>query len=124
AVSGFLDDYALLIQAGISLFQITGEEEWLVLAEKLLDVTMSIFHDNEKSLFYYTAKEPKPVLTNHFQIEDNVIPSANSVMAHNLYSMYLLLGKPEYKEMAEKMTWHIVPHFQKYPQAFANWGQL
>lgn len=124
AVDGFLDDYALLIQAGISLFQISGEDEWLDLAGQLLDYTVRNFRDDNNGLFYYAAKEPKPVLTNHYQIEDNVIPAANSVMANNLISMYLLHGKPVYREMAENMTENLVPHFQKYPQAFANWGNL
>lgn len=124
AVAGFLDDYALVIQAFNSLFEITGQEEWLQSAKKLLDFTLKRFYDQDKGLFLYTAKDPKPAVPNFFQIEDNVIPSANSVMADNLFRMYLLYGNTHYKEIAEKMLQQVVPHFIKYPHAFANWGNL
>jgi uncharacterized protein YyaL (SSP411 family) len=64
------------------------------------------------------------VLTNHFQNEDNVVPASNSVMANNLYRLYLLCGKPEYLTTAKKMLQHITPQFPKYPMAYANWGTL
>ncbi len=123
-VNGFLDDYALLIQAYISLFEVTGEENWIHLARQLLEITFKQFYDETSGLFYYIAKHPAPSISNHFQNEDNVIPAANSVMANNLHRLHLLFGDTEYLEKAQKMLQHVIPHFQKYPYAFANWGQL
>lgn len=124
AVDGFLDDYALLIQAYISLFEITGEELWLQSAQLLLEYTLDQFYDEPSGLFFYSAKDPKPSVSNHFQKEDNVIPAANSVMANNLHKLYLLYGNSDYLENSKKMLQHILPHFEKYPYAFANWGSL
>ncbi len=124
AVNGFLDDYALLIQAYISLFEITGDELWLQHVQQLFEYAMNQFYDEASGLFFYSAKEPKPSVSNHFQNEDNVIPAANSVMAHNLHKLYLLYGNSEYLGKLKKMLQHIVPHFEKYPHAFANWGNL
>lgn len=124
AVAGFLEDYALVIQAFIALFEISGETEWLKSAEQLLKYTEDHFYDDAAGLFFFSEKENSAVLTNHFQNEDNVVPAANSVMANNLHALYLLLGKPEYLTRAKKMIYHITPHFSKYPHAFANWGNL
>ena len=124
SVDGFLEDYALTIQAFISLFSVTGDEEWLIIAQKLTDYSFTRFYDEESGLFFFSEKDTDSVLTNHFQNEDNVIPAANSVMANNLHRLYLLLGKPEYKTFSEKMLQHITPYFDRYPMAYANWGSL
>lgn len=123
-VDGFLEDYALIIRAFISIFEISGEQEWLKTAGQLVEYSFDHFYDESSGLFYFSEKKSDAVLTNHFQNEDNVIPAANSVMANNLHTLYLLLGKPEYLTFARKMTYHVTPQFPKYPQAFANWGNL
>jgi len=123
-IGGFLEDYALLIQAFISLFEVTGNEEWLVTAELMLAYTFSHFFDQDKSLFYFSEMNQKSVVANHFQNEDNVVPSSNSVMANNLHRLYLINGKPDYLTIAKKMILYITPLFPKYPMAYANWGTL
>lgn len=123
-VDGFLEDYSLTIQAFISLFEITGDENWLTISKKLTDYTFDHFYDDNSGLFYFSEKNKNPILTNHFQKEDNVIPAANSVMANNLHLLYLLFGNPFYRDISEKMVQHILPQFEKYPMAYANWGNL
>jgi len=124
SVDGFMEDYAITIQSFISLFEATGEGEWLAVAEKLTDYSMGRFFDEKSGLFYFSEKSGNQILTNHFQNEDNVIPAANSVMANNLHHLYLLLGNTEYRTIAEKMIQHIAPQFANYPMAYANWGNL
>ncbi len=124
AVNGFMDDYALVMQAYISLFEITGDENWLQHTMQLLEFTFNQFYDEPSGLFLYAAKHPAPSISNHFQNEDNVIPAANSVMANNLHRLYLLYGNTGYLEKSKKMLQHTLPHFEKYSHAFANWGRL
>ncbi len=124
SIDGFLEDYALLIQAYISMFEITGDDAWLALASKITDYTILHFYDEVSGLFYFSEKVSQSVLSNHFQKEDNVIPAANSVMANNLFRLYLINGISDYKTMIEKMLHHITPHFSRYPMAYANWGTL
>jgi uncharacterized protein len=124
SVNGFLEDYALVIQSFISLFEISGETVWLEHAGNLLEYSLKHFYDETSGLFYFSEKNDDAVLINHFQNEDNVVPAANSLMANNLHALYLLLGKPDYLAKAKKMLYHVTPQFPKYPQAFANWGNL
>ena len=124
SVDGFMEDYALLIQAFISLFETTGNVEWLNNAKILTEYSFKYFYNSENGLFYYSAKENSGVLTNHYQNEDNVIPAANSVMGNNLHKLYLILGEPQYLNYAKKMLQQIMPQFTNYPMAFANWGTL
>ncbi len=124
SVDGFLEDYSLVIRAFISLFEVTGDENWLTISKKLTDYAFEHFYSDDSGLFYFSEKNKNSVLTNHFQKEDNVIPAANSVMANNLYVLYLLLGNTVYRDISVKMAQHITPQFEKYPMAYANWGNL
>ncbi|WP_297086434.1 thioredoxin domain-containing protein [uncultured Draconibacterium sp.] len=124
SIDGFLEDYALLIDAYLLLFEVTGEQDWLMHADKMAAYVQSNFYDANKHLYYFIDNREKTVITNHFQKEDNVIPASNSVMANNLHRLYLLHARPEYLQMAEKMLQYITPHFANYPMAYANWGSL
>ena len=124
SVDGFLEDYSLVIQSFISLFEVTGDEKWLKVSGNLTDYLFSHFYDEKSDLFYFSEKDKNSVLTNHFQNEDNVILVANSVMANNLHRLYLLIGRPDYRTISENMLQHITPNFARYPMAYANWGTL
>jgi len=124
SIDGFLEDYALLMEAFLALFEVTGDEKWLALTDKMLEYVFAHFYDEQKQLFYFNRFNADAVITNHFQKEDNVIPAANSVMANNLHRLYLIHGKPEFLETAKKMLQYITPQFTNYPMAYANWGTL
>ena len=124
SIDGFLEDYALLIEAFLTLYEVSADENWLALADKMAEYVFAHFYDKQKQLFYFNRFNADAVITNHFQKEDNVIPAANSVMANNLHRLYLIHGKPEYLETANKMLQYITPHFTNYPMAYANWGTL
>jgi len=54
-IDAFLDDYALLAQAFMSLYEITFDEQWLYKAKGLLDYTKEHFSDPNNPLYYYTS---------------------------------------------------------------------
>ena len=122
SVDGFLEDYALVLKAWLALFEITGDESWLKSGTKLNNYVLDNFYDREKGFFLFSDKSAGNSIGNYFQNEDNVIPAANSVMANNLHSLYLILGQPEFLETARQMLPAIAPNFSKYPMAYANWG--
>ncbi len=124
SVDGFLEDYALTIQAFISLFEISGHETWLSTAVNLTKYTIDHFYDEQSGLFFFSEKEQNSIVTNHFQKEDNVIPASNSIMANNLHKLFLILGNSNYKTLSDQMLNVVFTQFPKYPMAYANWGNL
>ena len=124
SVEGFLEDYALLTQAFISLFEITGEESWIKTAHRLVLHALEHFFDPENNLFYFSRKDHVGITGNHYQTEDNVIASSNSVMALNLLKLSRIFSLPEWERFARKMARNITASFVSYPYAFANWGRL
>lgn len=123
-IDGFLEDYSLVIQAFLSLFETTGDASWAESADQMMTYVNNHFYDKERGLFYFSDKQVTTSIANHFQNEDNVVPASNSVMANNLHRMYLLFGRPEYQAMIPRMLPYIVPNFTRYPMAYANWGML
>ena len=123
-ISGFLEDYAFAIEAFSTLFEVTGEESWLDLTQKLTERTIEQFYDPQKMFFYFTAKNQSNLITRTVEVYDNVIPSSNSVMARNLVRLSYLLGRSDYKIIAENMLERMTGNMTEYPSGYSNWSQL
>ncbi|MCS6905114.1 MAG: thioredoxin domain-containing protein [Bacteroidia bacterium] len=120
-IPAFLDDYAFLIDALLSLYQATFNEEYIEIAEKLLQQALVSFEDKNSALLFYTANTNEPLITRKKEIQDNVIPSSNAIMAHNLLTLAHLLSKEEYEQKAIQMMRAVVEEAIKYPAAYAHW---
>jgi uncharacterized protein len=124
SIVGFLEDYALTIQAFISLWEISGDEAWLKKARSLTSYTLKNFFEEEQNLFLFNEKNSSDIISNHFQIEDNVVAASNSVMAINLLKLSRLFSDTEYERIALRIARNMVSNFAAYPYAHANWGRL
>ena len=123
-ISGFLEDYAFAIEAYTELFEVSGQKEWLDLAQRLTEITFQEFFDEQKSIFYFTASQQQDLITRTIEVHDNVIPSSNSVMARNLFRLSYLLDRPDYLETAQKMFSTVSGNMAEYPSGYSNWSQL
>jgi len=119
-INGYLEDYALVIEAFIALYEVTLEEHWLQNAKQLTDYTFDYFYDESASFFAFTSTLDEPLITTHFETEDNVIPASNSIMANNLFQLSIYFNNSHYRKTAEKMLEIILPTID-YPSAFSNW---
>lgn len=123
-IDGFLEDYALLIQALMDLFETTGKLTYLEDAQQLTDKTFRDFFDREKDFFYFSPITQTDLIDRSIEVHDNVIPASNSVMANNLFRLGHLAGQTNYLKIAETMLSKLVEDFQNYPSGYSNWLQL
>ncbi len=123
-IDGFLEDYALLIQALMDLFETTGKLNYLEDAQQLTDKTFRDFFDPEKDFFYFSPITQTDLIDRSIEVHDNVIPASNSVMANNLFRLGHLAGQTNYLKIAETMLSKLVEDFQNYPSGYSNWLQL
>ena len=119
-INGYLEDYCFVIEAFIGLYQVTLDENWLQTAKQLTDFCFDNFYDENTQFFRFTSTKDDALITTHFEIEDNVIPASNSVMANNLVLLSVYYGNLYYEKIAQKMLHHILPNID-YPSAFSNW---
>jgi hypothetical protein len=123
SIVGFLEDYAFTIDAFISLYQATLDETYLYHAKQLTDYCFDHFYDETQQFFLFKAKNTTALIADHYEIEDNVIPSSNSVMANNLYTLGILFHNSHYEKTALQMLNHVIPNID-YGSAFSNWLNL
>ncbi len=119
-INGYLEDYALVIDAFIALYEVTLEEHWLQNAKQLMDYTFDYFYNESASFFAFTSTLDEPLITTHFETEDNVIPASNSIMANNLFRLSIYFNNSHYEKTAQQMLKIILPTID-YPSAFSNW---
>lgn len=123
-ISGFLEDYAFTIEAFIALFETGTNRVWLDNALKLTEIAIDDFFDTEKSIFYFTNKFQTKLITRTYELNDNVIPASNSVMARNLFKLSCITGNDEYAQISKKMLQIVSRNFEIYPSAYSNWLNL
>jgi len=120
--TGFLDDYAYVIQAQLKLYQVTFDEAWLRKASALIGYTHAQFYDANDGYFYYTASGAEPLLSRKKEIFDNVIPSSNAIMAQNLFHAGTLLDNDEWKQLATAMTDGLSHLIRSEPNYMSQWA--
>lgn len=123
-ISGFLEDYAAVIEAYLNLYQATFEEKWLHLAEKLSLYVCQNFWDEDDQLFFFTDKNAENLIVRKKEIFDNVIPASNSIMARNLYSLGLILDRADFTDIAKLMLAKMKDLLTKNVDYLANWACL
>ncbi|RNI31003.1 thioredoxin domain-containing protein [Rufibacter latericius] len=123
-IDGFLEDYALLIQALLGMYQITFEENWLKEARKLTEYTLAHFFDPEEDLFFFTSNAGEQLIARKKELFDNVVPASNSVIAMNLHLLGLFLDKERYSNLSDRMLSKVRDLVVKEPSHLANWASL
>lgn len=122
-INAFLDDYAFLIIALVSLYEITGTERYVNEAKNFSEYVLKNFLDEKTGLFFYTEPGDQLVIRKK-EIDDNVIPSSNSAMAHALFGLGKLYSNIKYIEHAKQMLMNVKDEMIRYAGGYSNWGLL
>lgn len=124
SIVGFSEDYATVIDAFISVYQITLDEKWLNKAKQLTDYTMTHFWDKKSNLFYFTSNASADLITRKMEIADNVIPGSNSILANNLFLLGHYYSNDAYSKTAQRMLNNVKEDALQAPTEYYNWLNL
>ncbi|UYW00750.1 thioredoxin domain-containing protein [Flavobacterium agricola] len=122
-ISGFLEDYAFTTKALLKMYQNTLQESYLQTAKQFTDYCLDHFYEPQIGLFEFKNKQDEALIAKHYEIEDNVVPSANAIMGQNLWILHLIYQHDFYKSTAIKMLQLVIPSID-YASAFSDWLQL
>nr|WP_295930108.1 thioredoxin domain-containing protein [uncultured Dyadobacter sp.] len=123
-VTGFLEDYAAVIEGYLGLYQITFQQEWLDHAQQLTEYTLTNFFDQSEGFFHFTDTYGEALIARKKELFDNVIPASNSMTAQNLYTLGKMLDRNDYIEIADKMLSKMTKLLLADVQWVTNWAAL
>lgn len=123
-INAYLEDYATVIDAYISLYEATFNETWLSAAKQLADYAFDHFFDVDRVMFYFTSNQDADLIARKMEIEDNVMPASNSIMANNLFKLGHYYSNSYYLKVSEQMLRNVIENAQKYGSGYSNWLQL
>ena len=123
-IQGYLEDYALVIEALIRLYEVTFDESWLALTESLLEYSINNFFDEQEGFFFYTDSQGETLIARKKELLDNVISSSNSVMATNLFKLGKILDREDLINTSRDMLAKVTQLMEKEISYLSNWGVL
>lgn len=123
-INGFLEDYACTIDACIQLYHCTFDAQLLHTANQLMQTCFAEFYSEETGLFYFTSENDPPLVARKTDTGDDVISSANAILAEMLYKLGYYFGNTHYTQAAHKMLAKMNQQMQKYPSWYSRWAQV
>lgn len=124
SISGFLEDYAFVIDAFLLVYLITANEDWLLKAKALADYTLQYFYDEKQNTYFFTDSSEEKLVVRKAEWSDNVIPASSSQMAINLYKLSIYFDESAYRQISEKLLKSVVKEIESYGPGYSNWGLL
>ena len=93
---GYLDDYALVIDAILSLLQYRWDDNDLYFALQLSDAALEKFEDQQHGGYFFTAADQTSLIQRPRILHDNSAPAGYGVLALNLSYLGWLCGRENY----------------------------
>jgi len=115
---GFLDDYANAAHGLIELHVATGESRWLLEARRLALLAVELFADPENGGFFLAPIGGEELVARTKGLDDNPIPSGNSMLAHVLLRLGRIWGDDELERQAVSVLRLVEPMLGRAPGAF------
>ncbi len=117
-VPAFLEDYALLLEALLVLFEASCEERWFQRANELAAEMVALFADREQGGFFATGSDAEVLIARRKEIDDSPIPSGQSAAAAGLIRLAQLTGESEYEQLALGTLGPLAQIASEYPTSF------
>jgi len=116
-LNAYLDDYAFLIDAILTLLESRWNTEWLNFATKLADILLEAFEDKDNGGFFFTSHNHEKLIQRTKPYMDDALPAGNGIAAYVLGRLGHLLGDERYTQASEctlKAAWASI---LRYPSA-------
>jgi hypothetical protein len=117
-LTGYLDDYAFMVDGLLYLYEATFDRRWLDAARELTELSVKHYDDPDGGGFFYTAADSEQLIARSKDPQDGAIPSGNSVHAMNLLRLAILVDRQDYRAEAESILRAFAAMAKQSPSAF------
>jgi uncharacterized protein YyaL (SSP411 family) len=101
-LDAYLDDFAGMVNALVSLYEVTFDERWIDEAVRLAGILLDEFADPDQGGFFYTARDHETLITRPKDWFDSSTPSGNALAATGLLRLAKLTGRDDFQQAAER----------------------
>ncbi len=115
AIEAYLDDYAALAHALVTLYETDFQDRWIDEAIGLADEILRRFHDRDQGGFYMVAEGNHGLIARKKDLLDSSVPSGSGLAATALLRLGKLCGRGDYLEAAEAAIRAAVPVMRRAP---------
>src|SRR5688572_11431688 len=119
-ISGFLEDHAAVALGFLSVYELTGDERWVIDARVIADAMIEWFWDEEKGFFFDTAEDAEQLITRPRDATDNATPSGTSLAVELLLHLAELQHDADFRRRAAFSLETLAEAAAKYPSAFGH----
>ena len=98
-----LDDYANMTRAAVSLYEATGNADYIDTAQSWIGVLDTHFWDADCGGYFFTADDAEALIIRTKSAADNATPAGNSIIAATLARLHYLTGEDPYRTRAEEI---------------------
>ncbi len=118
SIPGYLEDYADVAHGLLELHVATGELRWLEEANRLARLAVDLFADEERGGFFMTARDAEQLVARKKDLDDNPVPSGNSMLAYVLLRLARIYGDDELERRAVGVLRLVHRGLTRAPTAF------
>ncbi|HTY56256.1 MAG TPA: thioredoxin domain-containing protein [Candidatus Binataceae bacterium] len=118
--NAYLEDYAVVANALIDLYEASLEPEYLANARELADMILDRFLDRDSGGFFFTSDDHERLIIRSKAAFDGSTPSGNSEAIMALLRLHAYSGEERYLKEAERALQLFRPLMEKQPFAFAR----
>ncbi len=118
--NGYLEDYALVANALIDLYEATLDGRYLAQARTLADAILERFVDRERGGFFFTSDDHEKLVARFKATFDASMPSASSAAVMALLRLHAYTGEDRYLNEAQRAIKLFADFMKKLPLAFAH----
>jgi uncharacterized protein YyaL (SSP411 family) len=116
---GFLDDHANVAHGLVEIHVATGDVRWLLEARRIVDRAIALFADEERGGFFLAPPDGEPLAARSKDLDDDPIPSGNSMMASVLVRLGRIWGDDAMTARGEGVLRLLAPAMERVPRAFS-----
>ncbi len=117
---GYLEDYAMLADGLVALYEATFEPRWLDEARRLGGEMLRLFWDAEVGGFFDTGTDHEALIVRPRNLFDSAVPCGTSVAADLLLRLALLTGEASYERPAVEALRPLAELMASHPSGFGR----
>jgi len=117
---GFLEDYANVAEAALTLYQANGEVRNLNFAVELVHQIVQRFYDASSGRMYDTSDLHEQLIVRPAERTDNATPSGTATAIDLLLRMSVVIDEPYYGMLAEQLIAPYTALIDRWPHGFGK----